>query len=133
MGRPRSCSCGTCAKCKDRERKAAQYAAMTPAQRRAWKRRKSKVSQYVANRTARKRHSTRYPEKVAAREAMHRALKSGILKRLPCAVCGITHGTIREDGTKVRVEGHHADYSKPLDVTFYCGDHHRPPWVSDRG
>lgn len=45
---------------------------------------------------------------------VHRAVKSGKLKKLPCEVCG-----------EVKVEGHHDDYSKPLEVKWLCSIHHR--------
>jgi len=106
---------------------------MTPAQRRAWKRRKDPLRQYAASRASRARHNEKYPEKVEARAQMARAIKSGKLVRGPCEVCGIEHGAQREDGTRVQVQGHHDDYRQPLQVRWLCGVHHRPPWVSDRG
>jgi hypothetical protein len=42
-----------------------------------------------------------------------RALKSGKLTRQPCQVCG-----------EMRVQAHHEDYSKPLDVMWLCTKHH---------
>lgn len=133
MGRRRTCDCGRCRKCKDRIRKAAQYRAKTPEERRAWKARKDPVKRYITDRRARRRHVERNPEKVEARKTVARALKAGTLVRMPCYVCGIEHGQRRSDGSRVRVEGHHADYGRPLEVRWLCGDHHRPPWVPDRG
>jgi hypothetical protein len=49
-----------------------------------------------------------------ARRAVHRALASGQLVKGPCEVCGTEEG----------VEAHHADYSRPLDVTWLCIQHH---------
>jgi hypothetical protein len=43
------------------------------------------------------------------------ALKRGDLMKQPCEVCGST----------MRVEGHHEDYSKPLEVKWLCKLHHR--------
>lgn len=60
------------------------------------------------------RAKKKYPEKVKARSLLIRAIKSGKLKRLPCEVCGIE-----------KSEGHHKDYSKPLDVEWLCSYHHR--------
>ena len=34
---------------------------------------------------------------------------------------------------KVTVQAHHDDYSRPLEVRWLCEEHHRPPWVVDRG
>lgn len=43
-----------------------------------------------------------------------KALKNGQLKKEPCRVCGKTDG----------VEGHHEDYSKPLQIDWLCKNHH---------
>lgn len=63
-----------------------------------------------SNRRARERH----PEKERARDAVEIALKCGRLVRLPCCLCG-----------DAKSEAHHADYSKPLDVTWVCFRCHR--------
>ena len=55
----------------------------------------------------------RYPEMVNARKKVHQALKSGKLKKKPCAICG------SED-----VQAHHKNYDCPLDVVFLCKKHH---------
>jgi hypothetical protein len=56
----------------------------------------------------------RYPEHVKARELVNRALKSGKISKMPCAVCGNNN-----------VVAHHPDYSKPLNVIWLCRKHHR--------
>lgn len=71
----------------------------------------------------RKRHATiatqihrqRHPLRYAARAAVQSAVARGVLKREPCSGCGTTH----------RVQAHHADYSKPLEVTWACFKCHR--------
>lgn len=55
-----------------------------------------------------------HPEAYRAQTAVGNALRDGKLVRGPCAVCGTT-----ED-----IHGHHADYSRPLDVTWLCALHH---------
>jgi ABC-type lipoprotein export system ATPase subunit len=61
-----------------------------------------------------KRQMERYPEKISARQKVHIAIKKGILNRQPCAVCG-----------DPKSEGHHFDYTKPLEVRWLCRKHHR--------
>lgn len=54
----------------------------------------------------------RNPEKNHAQRIVFVNLRNGKLKKLPC-FCG-----------KIKVEGHHEDYSKPLDVKWLCRKHH---------
>jgi hypothetical protein len=61
----------------------------------------------------RRRYKAMNPEKNAAHVAVKSAIRSGVLERSPCEVCGET-----------KVEGHHDDYSKPLDVRWLCRKHH---------
>ena len=55
------------------------------------------------------------PLKFKARAAVGRALRSGVLTRQPCVVCGTTE----------KIHAHHDDYSKQLEVVWMCGEHHR--------
>ena len=60
---------------------------------------------------ARKRWIMKNPNKISAHKAMSGALKSGQLVRASsCEKCGRSG----------RIEGHHRDYSKPLDVQWLC-------------
>jgi ribosomal protein S27AE len=43
-----------------------------------------------------------------------KAIKSGKLDRLPCEVCGAG-----------KVDAHHDDYSKPLEIRWLCRSHHK--------
>jgi ribosomal protein S27AE len=56
----------------------------------------------------------RSPEKKRARTAVSNAVRDGRLKRQPCVHCG-----------SLRVQAHHHDYSKPLDVEWVCFKCHR--------
>ena len=56
-----------------------------------------------------------HPEKYKARASVQNAIRSRRLIRQPCRDCGSTIG----------VEGHHPDYSKPLDVEWLCEGCHR--------
>lgn len=121
IGRPRSCSCGTCPKCKHADYMRRWYQSKTVEERRAWiaLRDPERVAQHEKARSAtpRKRASldrsvARHPEKFAARRAVHSAIAGGRLTRLPCW-CG-----------NPRSEAHHPDYSRPLDVEWLRRRHH---------
>lgn len=43
-----------------------------------------------------------------------KAIKGGVLTRLPCEVCAAG-----------KADAHHDDYSKPLDVRWLCRSHHQ--------
>lgn len=56
------------------------------------------------------------PEKVRTRSLVYRAVVAGRLVRpKSCSRCG----------KRTKVEGHHEDYSKPLEVTWVCRSCHR--------
>lgn len=59
------------------------------------------------------RYRNRYPERALAVDRVHKALKAGKLREMPCEKC-----------LDVRVHAHHDDYSKPLDVMWLCQKHH---------
>ena len=61
------------------------------------------------------RYRSENPEKRKAHSTVGNAIRDGRLAKGPCAFCGETEG----------VEGHHHDYSKPLDVTWLCPPCHR--------
>ena len=61
-----------------------------------------------------KRSRDRYPEKYKANYALTNAVRDKRIKKRPCAVCGST----------LKLEGHHEDYSNPLDVVWLCRKHH---------
>lgn len=55
----------------------------------------------------------RHPEKRAAHLAVARALRAGTLTKQPCSICGT-----------LKSESHHDDYTKLLDVIWFCRQHH---------
>lgn len=70
-----------------------------------------------ANRAAKERWISRNPEKRKAQQAVNNAVRDGkMVKPDRCERCGQTHS---------RIHGHHADYSKPLDVKWVCPQCHR--------
>lgn len=60
-----------------------------------------------------KRSVKKHFHKQQARIKLNQAIKKGIIKRGDCIVCG-----------QPNAHGHHEDYSKPLDVMWFCRTHH---------
>lgn len=54
-------------------------------------------------------------ERILARSIMNHAIRAGALRRGTCERCG----------SMEHVEGHHPDYSKPLDVVWLCAKCHK--------
>jgi len=54
-------------------------------------------------------------EIAAAHYAVSKALTKGHLVKQPCSVCYSTD----------KIEAHHKDYTKPLEVVWYCRKHHK--------
>ncbi len=69
--------------------------------------RKQKTLEYQRKRRA------KFPGKDKARQRVNNAVRDGRLPRKPCEVCGVA-----------KVEAHHTDYRKPLDVKWLCRQHH---------
>lgn len=59
------------------------------------------------------RFRRRNPDKARAHNRVSKALRTGKLQKKPCDVCGAT-----------KVEAHHEDYTKPLEVIWLCRKHH---------
>lgn len=65
-------------------------------------------------RLGQKRRKDMYPEKIVAVQYVNNAIRDGRLFRKPCEVCGSTY----------KIEAHHEDYLKPLEVNWLCKEHH---------
>lgn len=105
----RTAACKECQKARDRARYPKERAARLKGMR-----------QYAATDNGRKKtlsakraYAARHPGRRAANIALCNALRDGRVTRDPCHCCGAAE-----------VEGHHADYSRPLDVTWLCVEHH---------
>ena len=143
VGRPISCFCGACPKCKRREYMRRWRETLTDGERRAivarrdpeavrrndraryYRQREQRLAEHraylqtEAGREATRRKTQHYreahPERYAAHNALNNALRDGRIKRGRCAACG----------TSEDVHGHHEDYARPLDVTWLCASCHR--------
>jgi hypothetical protein len=74
---------------------------------------RTKVKRKYANSEHKKNFRKRHPEKYECEKAFTNAIAIGKIKRQACEICG-----------SEKSEGHHRDYSRPLDVTWLCKKHH---------
>lgn len=98
------------------------------AKRDAWKNRQDNLEHYreydrsraklpkriSASQSITAEYRKRYPERYRANNLVSSALKGGKLTKLNCWVCGAG-----------KVEAHHPDYSRPLEVVWLCPEHHK--------
>lgn len=61
-----------------------------------------------------KRWEQKNPNKRKVHEKLNGAIRSGKIIKFPCEKCG-----------NQKVDGHHPDYSKPLEVMWLCRKHHK--------
>lgn len=95
---------------KEYERKRATLPKRVEARKMYSKTEAGKKAHAKALRNYREKHSDR----AYARNVFGKAIKDGKVEKLPCFICGDKN-----------VEGHHPDYSRPLDVVWLCNKHHR--------
>lgn len=70
------------------------------------------------HRKASKLYRQKNMAKSKCRDKLNSAIRWGRMTRGVCSVCGLS-----KDET--RIEAHHEDYTKPLDVIWFCTKHHR--------
>lgn len=105
----RTASCRECLKKRDRARYPKERVARAEMMRSYL----TTESGRAAARRAKRGYAERYPGRKKANIALNNAIRDGRVARDPCHICGA-----------VEVEGHHADYSRQLDVTWLCIEHH---------
>ena len=81
---------------------------------REYDRKRGKLPHRIEKRNAIVKKWTKdHPDRSRAQQKLRRAVKSGIVKKYPCLICG------------EKSEAHHPDYSRPLDVVWLCSAHHK--------
>lgn len=89
------------------------------------KKRVAKEGKTLADKEAHKRWNINNPDKVRVYSAVFIKTRQGeIAKPDTCSLC---------EATNVRIEGHHFDYSKPLELTWLCYGCHRMIHSKERG
>jgi hypothetical protein len=101
--------CKECCKKQERLRYKNNVLAMAIYDRQRQQTQERRNKKLVYQQTRRKNN----PEKHKANQQVRHALRRGTIKKQPCAVCG-----------SEKVQAHHKDYSKPLDVMWLCFPHH---------
>ena len=113
MGRPVTCECGDCRKCKGRKYAYDHY----------WRNRDSILAQIKERRTAgemaayerdKYNNDPLFRKKKKARNMISIRIKRGTLLRKPCCECG-----------DANAEAHHENYDQPLSVVWLCHHHHQ--------
>jgi hypothetical protein len=112
-GKERQSTCKSCSKARKREWELANLE------------RKREVQKRYHNKNPKRgagdsrQHRERHPKKARARRAVEYAVRIGkIIKPEICEDCGEIVSDLR------KLHGHHADYSKPLDVEWLCRSCH---------
>ena len=80
---------------------------------------KKKMKVYLENKGVQTRIKSKndFPEKIKARELLKTEVRSGRMKKPDqCQICS---------GKPSRIEAHHHDYNKPLEVVWLCAPCHR--------
>lgn len=98
---------------RDKYREAASIRAQTPKNKATRKAYLASDRGKLAMKRSNENQKKKYPERILARKTMILAILRGDLIRKPCEVCGNENS-----------DGHHEDYSKPLDIIWYCRKHH---------
>jgi len=130
IGRPPTCECGECRKCKHRLYMRKWYRRMSPEQRREWMARKDKDLERQRDRERYQRHKKKRLAKIAARDPKKRRAMWMVNNRKRSGTI-VPPDACERCGSAGPLQAHHPDYSKPLDVVWLCttchGREHRKP------
>lgn len=103
--------CKTCAKRDVKENYVARREQYARYERKRNKKPERRAAAIIYQRNGRARN----PERKLVRQIVTHAMRSGKLTRKPCRICGSTK----------KIQAHHPDYSRPLDVEWLCFVCHR--------
>lgn len=124
LNKCKACSRSDTAKRKTENKKNPDWIEKEILRSRLKSRRERAEGKYRGNRTDETDRSRRFreknPLKYKAHNLVNNAIRSGKITPLPCVICG------------EKAQAHHEDYSKPLDVIWYCPQHHSERHVEIR-
>jgi hypothetical protein len=105
---------GKCKTCTKKDVRA--YYRANPQGHRAYEKRREQTPERKAQKIeAQRRHRAKHSVQSKARSITQHALNAGLLVPAPCVGCATTE----------RIEAHHEDYYKPLEVVWLCFSCHR--------
>jgi len=82
---------------------------------RSYDRIRGKIPKRIAENSERMiKYKETFPQRCLAVKMLGNAVRDGRIVKKDCAICG----------TSERIEGHHFDYYKPLEVIWLCSAHH---------
>lgn len=113
IGRPRSCFCGECRRCKHADYMREYYRRASIEKRRAWVAGRNPLSVIRNERKRTRNQDPEFRRRESARHKARRAVKNGLIEKKACERCGSD-----------RAQAHHEDYDKPLEVNWLCPLHH---------
>lgn len=99
--------CKGCKNAQVRERYVRDPEGMRRVHRRYYEKSRDRLREY------KRQYKLKNPQKVNARFLVHYAVKTGVLTKGLCETCG-----------SEKVQAHHTDYAKPLEVRWLCALHH---------
>jgi hypothetical protein len=111
MGRPATCLCGDCNKCRHRLYMREWYAGKPGYAAEMARKHRERAREYELDRY---HNNDEFRMKKKARNMVIARVAAGTLARGNCEVCG-----------EPEAQAHHDDYAKPLDVRWLCNKHHR--------
>ena len=87
-----------------------------------WYYKNKNTKTYKTNKSEReKKYYYKYQKRVIARRKLFLFIKRGLMKKLPCIICG-----------DIKSEAHHESYNKPLEVIWLCRKHHTELHIKKR-
>lgn len=119
VGRPPSCECGVCRKCKNRVRMREWYRSKTPDERRGWIARRDRELARQRDRDRYQRDKEKRLALLASRDEKKRKARAMVNIRVERGTM-YKPDTCERCGAGGRIEGHHHDYDKPLEVEWLC-------------
>jgi hypothetical protein len=108
-------SCKSCNSAYSKKRNLSPSPEKISYDRKRWEIRKNSEKYRLQKKIREAEYRARSKPKIKCRTIVIQALKIGLIRKLPCEICGSSEN----------IQAHHDDYSKPLQIRWFCAFHHR--------